>query len=131
MYDWLINSIPEPVRKNVGDFKDKVLSPFNTNTPKHIMYWKEKNLNKPKLQKQFEENKINSIRNPFILKQEKRKSKEEKEIKDRIIKDGIIRTISALFEQEDDDYYKPKRVGNFCNNNYVEYESKVIEIKTF
>ena len=95
------------------------------------MYWKEKNLNKPKLQKQFEENKINSIRNPFILKQEKRKSKEEKEIKDRIIKDGIIRTISALFEQEDDDYYKPKRVGNFCNNNYVEYESKVIEIRTF
>ena len=23
----------------------------------------------------------------------------------------------------DDNYYKPKRVSNVCNNNYVEYES--------
>ena len=28
----------------------------------------------------------------------------------------------TFFKQEDD-YYKPIRVGNFWNNNYVEYES--------
>ena len=32
---------------------------------------------------------------------------------------GDIRT---LLEQEDDHYYKPKRVRNFWNNNYIEYE---------
>ena len=34
----------------------------------------------------------------------------------------IIRDIKTLFEQEDD-YYKPTRVGNFCNNNYIECKS--------
>ena len=30
----------------------------------------------------------------------------------------------TLFEQKDDYYYfKPKRVSNFWNNNYIEYES--------
>ena len=24
-YDWLINYIPEPIRKNVGGFKDKIV----------------------------------------------------------------------------------------------------------
>ena len=33
-YDWLINYIPEPIRKSVGGFKDKVISFFKTNTPK-------------------------------------------------------------------------------------------------
>ena len=74
------------------------------------MYGRGKKLSKPKPQKQSEENIIKSIRNLFILK------KEEKEIKDRIIRD-----ITTLFEQEDD-YYKPIRVGNAWNNNYIEYE---------
>ena len=30
-YDWLINYIPEPIRKSVGGFKDKVISLFKTN----------------------------------------------------------------------------------------------------
>ena len=38
------------------------------------------------------------------------------------MKDRIIRDIRSLFEQEDD-YYKPIRVGNFRNNNYIEDES--------
>ena len=38
------------------------------------------------------------------------------------IKYRIIRDIRILLKQEDD-YYKPIRVGNFCNNNYIEYES--------
>ena len=39
-----------------------------------------------------------------------------------VIKDRIIRDIRTLFKQEDDDY-KPIRVNNFWNNNYIEYES--------
>ena len=61
--------------------------------------------------KQLEENIIKSARNLSTLK------KENKQIKDKIIKD-----IRTLFKQEDD-YYKPIRVGNFWNNNYIEYES--------
>ena len=33
-YYWLINYIPEAIRKTVNSFKDKVLSLFETNTPK-------------------------------------------------------------------------------------------------
>ena len=70
-----------------------------------------------KKQKQSEENIINSIKNLFILK------KEKKEIKDRITKNRIIRDIGKLFEGEDDGYDKRKRVSIFWNNNYIEYES--------
>ena len=28
-----------------------------------------------------------------------------------------------LFEQQQEDCCKPKRVSNFCDNNYIEYES--------
>ena len=54
-----------------------------------------------------EENITKSIRNLFILK------KGNKEINDKIIRD------ITLFEQEGD-YYKPIRVGNIWNNNYIE-----------
>ena len=59
--------------------------------------------------------------------------KKKKEIKHRIIKDRTIKDIGTLFEQEDDYYYyfKRKRVSNFWNNNYIEYKSMVIEIKTY
>ena len=43
--------------------------------------------------------------------------------KERIIKDRIIRDIRTFFEQQEEDYYEPKRVSNFWNNNYIEYES--------
>ena len=33
-YDWLISYISVSVRKTVGGFKDKVVSPFKRNTPK-------------------------------------------------------------------------------------------------
>ena len=83
-YDWLINYIPESIRKSVGGFNDKVISLFKTNTPKQTVYGRGKKLSKPKTQ-----NKINSIRNPFILK---KKTKE--------IKNVIIRDIWTLFETE-------------------------------
>ena len=33
-YDWLIDYIPEPIIKSVGDFKNKIVSLFETNTRK-------------------------------------------------------------------------------------------------
>ena len=83
-YDWLISYISESIRKIVGGFKYKVISLFKTNTPKQTVYGRGKKLSKAKTQ-----NKINSIRNPFILK---KKTKE--------IKNVIIRDISTLFETE-------------------------------
>ena len=35
----------------------------------------------------------------------------------------MIRDIRTLFEQEEKDYYKPKKVSNFWNNSYIEYKS--------
>ena len=62
------------------------------------------------------------------MKQKKKKKKEEnekkKETNNRITKDRIIRDTRKLFKQEEEkDYCKPKRVSNFWNNNYVEFES--------
>ena len=36
-YDWLINYISIPIRKNAGGFKDKIVSLFKTNTPKQTV----------------------------------------------------------------------------------------------
>ena len=55
-------------------------------------------------------------------KKERKKLEGKKEINNRLIKDRIIRDIRTHFAQEED-YYKPKRVSNFWNNNYIEYES--------
>ena len=61
--------------------------------------------------KQSEENIIKSMGNLFKLKKE-----------NEAIKEKIIRDIRTLFKQKDD-YHEPIRVGNFWNNNYIEYES--------
>ena len=53
-------------------------------------------------------------------KKRKKEIREKKEINDRLIKARKIRYIRTLLEQEED-YYKPKRVSNFWNN-YIEYE---------
>ena len=55
-YNWLINYIPDPIRKNVDGFKDKIISLFKTNTPKQTVYGRGKKLSKPKVQKKSEEN---------------------------------------------------------------------------
>ena len=34
----------------------------------------------------------------------------------------MIRDIKAIFEEQEEDYYKCRRLSNFCNNDYVEYE---------
>ena len=41
----------------------------------------------------------------------------------KAIKHRMIRDIRNLFEHEEEDYYKPVRVGNFWNNSYIGYES--------
>ena len=100
--DWLINYIPEPIRKSVGGFKDKIVSLFQTNTSKQTVYGRGKKLWKPKKQ---------NIKKPFISEKNKEKTK-----------DRIIRDIRALFEQEEN-YYEPKRVSSFWNNIYIKYEN--------
>ena len=37
-YDWLINYIPDPTRKRIGSFKDKIASLFKTKTSKQAVY---------------------------------------------------------------------------------------------
>ena len=49
--------------------------------------------------------------------------RQKKKHNERIIKNRIIADIRTLFEQEGKDYYEPKRVSNFWNNNNIEYES--------
>ena len=94
---------------------------------------KRKKLSKPRKQ---------NIKTPFISEENKekikdkiirnrnrrRKKKKERNLRkikkenERIIKDKIIRDVRTLSEQEED-YYKPKRVSSFWNNNYIEYEN--------
>ena len=59
--------------------------------------------------KQSEENIIKSIRNIFKLK-----------IENVAIKERIIGDVRTPLKQENG-YYKPIRVGNFWNKNYIEY----------
>ena len=51
------------------------------------------------------------------------KLERKKETNERLTKDKIIRDVRTPFEQEKEDHYKSKRVNNFWNNNYIEYEN--------
>ena len=53
--------------------------------------------------------------------------RKKKKHNEKIIKDKIIRDIRTLFEQQEKDYYEPKRASNFWSNNYSEYESNSIK----
>ena len=56
--------------------------------------------------------------------------KENKENKDRIIGDKTKRDIRTLLEENDDEYYKPKRENNFWNKTLLNMKAMAIEIKT-
>ena len=72
--------------------------------------------NKPKITRDKLKDKIiNDIWN--LLKQREKKKKKIRP-NQRITKDGIIRDSRTLFEQQED-YYEPKKVGNFWNNNWI------------
>ena len=45
---WLINYIPELIRKSESDLKDTVISLFETNTPKQTLCRRREKLSKPK-----------------------------------------------------------------------------------
>ena len=57
-------------------------------------------------------------------------NKENKENKDRIIGDKTIRDIRTRLEENDDEYYKPKRENNFWNKTLLNMKAMAIEIKT-
>ena len=48
--------------------------------------------------------------------------REKEKTNERLIKDKIIRDIREHFERQEEDYYKPKRISSFWNNNYIEYK---------
>ena len=52
------------------------------------------------------------------------KKKTKKRSNEKIIKDNIITDVRINFDQEkEEDYFEPKTVSNFWNNNYIEYET--------
>ena len=68
---------------------------------------------------------IKDIKNIFRLRKEIDNSAIKgitKKKENETIKDRIIRDIKSLFEQENN-YYKPIRVGNLWNDSFIEYES--------
>ena len=52
--DWLFNYIPDPLRKSVGGFKNKIGSLFKTNTPEQDVYRRGKELSQPETQNKIE-----------------------------------------------------------------------------
>ena len=54
-----------------------------------------------------------------FLKPKKKNKTEKKDQNEKTIKDKIIRDIRTLFEQQQEDYYKPKRVNNLSLDEYL------------
>ena len=113
----------------MDNVKDKIMSLFKTNLTKDYskptrvknVYGGIKIPRKLKIKKQSEDNVITDVRK-LILEKE-------------TIKERIIRDIKILLEQEED-YYKSIGVGNFCGNNYTEFDSngdrnKTLSIKEY
>ena len=66
-----------------------------------------------RLKKEIDDTLIKDIRNIFTIKKA-----------NEVIKDRVIRYLRNLSEYEEEvNYYKPEKVGNFWCNNYIEYES--------
>ena len=67
-----------------------------------------------------------------FLKNKKKKKKEKiKEYDERLIKDKIITDIRTLFEQQEEDHYKPKWVSNFWNKIILNVSVMVIKTATY
>ena len=53
--------------------------------------------------------------------EKKKKKINNRSVKDRVLGHILIRVIRTLFQQQEEkDYYQPRRVNNFWNNNYIE-----------
>ena len=57
-----------------------------------------------------------------IIKNNLWNGKRKKKKNRRLIKNRALRDNRTYFEQQQEDYYKPKRVSNFWDN-YIEYQS--------
>ena len=70
---------------------------------------------------------IKDIWNLFDAKDERKRLeklvRKKQERNGRLVSNRIIRDFRSLFEQEDEDYLKPKTLNCFWNNNYHQYES--------
>ena len=86
----------------MGGVEDQIISLSKTLENQSVSKFVER-------KKQSEENIIKSIRNIFKLK-----------IENVAIKERIIGDVRTLLKQENA-YYKPIRVGNFRNKNYIKY----------
>ena len=112
-YDWLVNYIPEPIKKTLGNAKDKIMSLFKTNTtedcikPTHVsnVYRGEKKPSKPKIK--------------TIRKQQNCRCKKSFQTKKR----KIIRDLKIFLNKKKNVIPNQLRVGNFYSNNQIEYES--------
>ena len=69
-----------------------------------------------------------------------KKNKQTKAIKDirkeNFNSNKILRDIRTLYESDEEDYFKPIRIGNAFSNNYIKYESngdkdKILSIKEY
>ena len=72
-----------------------------------------------RLQKEIDDTTIKDIWNLFRLKKE-----------NGAIKDRVIINIKNISEHEEEDYYKPVRVGNFWSKSYIKYKSNGDRNKT-
>ena len=70
------------------------------------------------MEKEVDNTAVKDIGNLFKLKKE-----------NIAIKNRLIRDIRNPFEHEEEDYYKPVRVGNFWGNNLLNMKVTVVEIK--
>ena len=59
----------------------------------------------------------------YFMKQKKKERSRSKKISDRLIKIKVVRESRTSSEQQEEDYYKPKKVSNFYNYNYIEFET--------
>ena len=66
---------------------------------------------------------MNTFWNRGRKKKERKELEKKKKHNERLIKNRIIRDIRTLFEQQEEDYYKTKKVIIFWKNSFIEYES--------
>ena len=96
-YDWLINHVPEPIRKSVVGSKDKIASLSKTNRPKQGVYGRGKNLSKHKTLENLLYQKITKTTKDRIIgdiwtlfpTEEEKKERKKLEKKKKLMKDYL------------------------------------------
>ena len=74
------------------------------------------------------------MRQTYLKKKETKQRKESETKKNQnemIIKDKIMRDVWTLFEQDEEDYYKPKRLVVFGTKITLNTKGMVIKIATY